>query len=81
MWILVYKQQIYQIAESNRIEKNRFNSDNWIETVFALIGMLYSWGGTYTKVTHWRPAARVLSAGAEEMKCAPHFWGAHSLKV
>jgi len=30
--ILVYKRQIYQIAESNRIEKNRFDSENRIES-------------------------------------------------
>ena len=28
----MYKRQIYQIAESNRIEKNRFNSENRIES-------------------------------------------------
>jgi len=28
----VYKLQIYQIAESNRIEKNRFGSENRIES-------------------------------------------------
>jgi len=37
----VYKRQIYQTAESNRIEKNRFGSENRIETFFARIGMLY----------------------------------------
>ena len=37
----MYKRQIYQIAESNRIEKNRFGSENRIETFFARIGMLY----------------------------------------
>jgi len=35
----MYKRQIYQIAESNR--KNRFGSENRIETFFARIGMLY----------------------------------------
>jgi len=43
----VYKRQIYQIAESNRIEKkNRFDSENRIESnrnfFFARIGMLYN---------------------------------------
>jgi len=43
----VYKRQIYQIAESIsscRIEskKNRFGSENRIETFFARIGMLYA---------------------------------------
>jgi len=33
-----YKRQIYQIAESNR--KNRFGSENRIETFFARIGTL-----------------------------------------
>ena len=28
----MYKRQIYQIAESNRIEKNRFGSENRIES-------------------------------------------------
>ena len=28
----MYKRQIYQIAESNRIEKNRFGSENRLET-------------------------------------------------
>ena len=38
----MYKRQIYQIAESNRIEKNRFGSENRIESkLFARIGMLY----------------------------------------
>jgi len=43
----VYKRQIYQIAESNRIEKidsvARIES-NRIETFFARIGMLYFGG-------------------------------------
>jgi len=30
--LLVYKRQIYQIAESNRIKKNRFDSENRIES-------------------------------------------------
>jgi len=38
--LFVYKQQIYQIAESNR--KNRFGSVNRIEIFLARIGMLYS---------------------------------------
>ena len=40
----MYKRQIYQIAELNRIEKNRFGSENLIESnrnFFARIGMLY----------------------------------------
>jgi len=39
----MYKRQIYQIAESNRIEKNGFGSENRIElnrNFFAQIGML-----------------------------------------
>jgi len=39
----VYTRQIYQIAESNGIEQNRFGSENRIESklFFARIGMLY----------------------------------------
>ena len=39
----LYKRQICQIAESNLIEKNRFGSENLIESnrnFFARIGML-----------------------------------------
>ena len=35
----MYKRQIYQTAESNRIKKNRFGSENRIES--KLFGMLY----------------------------------------
>ena len=41
--ITVQAANIYQIAESNRIEKNRFGSENRIESnrnIFARIGML-----------------------------------------
>jgi len=51
----VYKRQIFQIAESNRIQK-KIDSVARIETFFARIGMLYTAVPLRLTVSGIRPA-------------------------
>jgi len=55
IWISVYIRQIYLIAESNQIEKNRFGSENRIETFLPELEC------SSTEVSHSRLAVVALA--------------------